>query len=125
MIVASSKLGLDEVPISDEALAYLQTLPFPGNVRELMNTVEQAIDSMQMDGAATIELGHVRDATHQAPCAPAESASLKGAVDAFTKQMVEAALKRHRHKQIPSAAELGISDRYLRDLITKFEISKE
>jgi DNA-binding NtrC family response regulator len=87
--------------------------------------VEQAIDSMRMDGATTIEVGHVRNATRMQPSAPAQSGTLKEAVDVFTKQFVETILKRHRYKQNPSAAELGITDRYLRDLITKFGISKE
>ena len=125
LIVASSRIGLQHVPISDEAIAYLQSLPYPGNVRELINTVEQAMDSMQMDRAARIEVEHVRQAARPESCKPASPSSLKEAVDAFTKQFVDGVLKRHRYKQIPSAAELGITDRYLRDLIAKFEISKE
>jgi two-component system response regulator HupR/HoxA len=125
VIVASSKLGLDNMAISDEAIAYLQTLPYPGNVRELINTVEQAMDSMQMSGAAQLELEHVRAARWQQPRPLIECGSLAQAVDAFTKQFVEAALKRHKYKQVASAGELGISDRYLRDLIKKFEIAKE
>ena len=126
LILASTRLGVDDIAISDEAVAHLQGLPYPGNVRELMNTVDQAIDCMQMSGATAIELEHVRDAARPSQkSAPDKPTSLKLAVDAFTKQYVEAALKRHRHKQIPSAEELGISDRYLRDLITKFGIAKE
>lgn len=124
-IGASSRLGLDNVPISASAMAYLQALPYPGNVRELNHTVERAMGFMQRRGATTIELEHVRVATESHLRAPAAASCLDGAVGAFTKQFVEASLKRHGHKQIPSAAELGISDRYLRDLIKKFGISKE
>jgi len=124
-IAASSKLGLYEVRISASAVEYLQLSPYPGNVRELNHTVERAMGFMQRSGATTIELEHVRAATEKHTCAPAESSSLGGAVETFTKQFVEAALKRHRHKQAPTSAELGISDRYLRDLIKKFGISKE
>jgi len=31
------------VSVSDDAIAYLQTLPFPGNIRELKNLVERAV----------------------------------------------------------------------------------
>jgi two-component system, NtrC family, response regulator HupR/HoxA len=129
VIVASCKLGLENVPISDNAMACLESLPYPGNVRELMNTVEQALDLMQMNGAARIEAEHIAAATKNharpAPIQAAESGSLHAAVEAFAKQFVEATLKRHGFKQVPSAAELGISDRHLRDLIAKFGISKE
>jgi two-component system response regulator HupR/HoxA len=124
-ILAASKLDLFNVPISASAIEYLQSSPYPGNIRELIHVVERAMGFMQRSGATTLELEHVRLATEKPTCPPSVSSSLDKAVDTFTKQFVEAALKRHRYKQIPSAAELGISDRYLRDLIKKFGISKE
>ena len=35
--------GLPHVTVSTEAIGYLQTLPFPGNIRELKNLVERAL----------------------------------------------------------------------------------
>ena len=35
--------GLPLVTVSTEAIGYLQTLPFPGNIRELKNLVERTI----------------------------------------------------------------------------------
>ena len=35
--------GLPSVSVSTEAIGYLQTLPFPGNIRELKNLVERAL----------------------------------------------------------------------------------
>ena len=35
--------GLPPVTVSTEAIGYLQTLPFPGNIRELKNLVERAL----------------------------------------------------------------------------------
>ena len=35
--------GLPPVTVSTEAIGYLQTLPFPGNIRELKNMVERAL----------------------------------------------------------------------------------
>jgi two-component system, NtrC family, response regulator HupR/HoxA len=125
VIVASARLGLENVPVTNESIAYLQSLPYPGNIRELMNTVEQAIDCMQMNNSGVLEVEHVREATQYQLRPPVESRSLKAAGELFTRQFVEAALRRHKHKQLPSAAELGISDRHLRDLISKFGISKE
>jgi two-component system, NtrC family, response regulator HupR/HoxA len=124
VIAASSVRGLDSVPISDEATAYLQSLPYPGNVRELINIVEQAVDSMQDEGLTTVEVEHVRAASEKHARVPTEPGSLEAAVESVKKQVVEAALKRHGYKQAPAAAELGITDRYLRELVTKFGISK-
>ncbi len=40
---ASRELGLDSAPISDEVLALLDEYGFPGNVRQLRRTLEQAL----------------------------------------------------------------------------------
>ena len=43
--------GLPLVTVSTEAIGYLQTLPFPGNIRELKNLVERAL--LMKDPAAS------------------------------------------------------------------------
>lgn len=43
--------GLPPVTVSTEAIGYLQTLPFPGNIRELKNLVERAL--LMKDPAAS------------------------------------------------------------------------
>lgn len=125
VMLASAKLNLSNVAISTEAMACFESASYPGNVRELNHLVERALGFMQRAGATTLQAEHVGAASQNRPQPAAEPASLDEAVDAFTKQFVETVLKRHRYKQVPSAMELGISDRYLRDLIKKFGISRE
>ena len=124
-VVASAKFGLFNVPISAEAIEYLESLSYPGNVRELNHTIERATGYMQRTGATMVGLEHVRSAAEKHLHASAELNTLDSAVEAFTKQFVEAALKRHRHRQVPTAKELGISDRYLRELIRRLGIARE
>jgi two-component system response regulator HupR/HoxA len=125
VMLASSKLDLSNAAISAEAMACFESASYPGNVRELKHLVERALGFMQRAGATTLQAEHVRAASQNRAQPAAEPASLDEALDSFTKQFVESVLKRHRYKQLPSALELGISDRYLRDLIKKFGISRE
>jgi DNA-binding NtrC family response regulator len=39
----SADLGVHSVEISDEAMRYLQSYPWPGNIRELRNILERAV----------------------------------------------------------------------------------
>lgn len=125
VILASAKLGLDNIPITSSAIGYLQSLPYPGNVRELNRSVERAMGSMQRQGATSIALEHVLGTTQPQLRAATQHSSLNGAVDAFKKQLIEAALKRHKYKRDPAAAELGMSTRNLFNLIETLEISTE
>ena len=129
VIVAAAKLDLDNVPLSAGAIDYLRSLTYPGNVRELFNVIEHAIAEMQISDATTIEWEHVSAATRSRPIldegAATEPGTLDQAVDQFTKQYVEATLKRHNYKLEPSAAELGRSVKNLFDLRKKLGISME
>lgn len=120
--VASGRLGLDSIPVTEEAIAYLQSLPYPGNVRELIHIVDRAVE--EMEDATTLALKHVQSAAPRQPETAPEPHSLRTKRDAVTKQSVEAALRRNR-TQIDVAAELGISTRHLRNLINELGISKE
>jgi transcriptional regulator with GAF, ATPase, and Fis domain len=116
---------LPSISISDDAIAYLQTLPYPGNVRELINIVDRAVDEMYITGDTVMDLRHVRSA-EPPPQPPITGAphSLRTAVDNVTRQSIEAALKRNR-TQIDAAKELGITDRHLRNLMKTHRIQKE
>jgi psp operon transcriptional activator len=120
----------------------LNSWGWPGNVRELKNVVERAlyrwgdpdrpvgqlvIDPFEspwrpqiMSGSAAAQVSMVP------PISPASDAAalpmpsldsindLRGVVAAYEKQIVEAALDRHRHNQRRTAAALGLSYDQLR-----------
>lgn len=125
LIAESAGRGPNSVPISDAAISYLQSLPYPGNIRELNNTIARAMDSMEDDGKKTIEIQHVRAATQQQPPVPVQPACWDEMLKAYKKQLIESALKRHSGKHGPAAAELQMTTRNLLKLIGDLGISTE
>jgi DNA-binding NtrC family response regulator len=120
VIVASHKLGLEGASIGASVIEQLQSLPYPGNVRELFNLIKQAMATMQMDGRTTIELDYVRAATELQGTMPFASGSLEEAVEAFKKQYIEAVLKRHQTRRA-AGEELGVDVRTLFNYLKKPE----
>ena len=57
LIQSATQLGVPTPPLTPEAVAALETYPFPGNVRELINIIEGAV--IVSEGAA-IEPKHLR-----------------------------------------------------------------
>jgi transcriptional regulator of aroF, aroG, tyrA and aromatic amino acid transport len=118
IFVAAHKIGMESVSIGDSVINHLQSLPYPGNVRELFNIIKHAMATMQMDGATTIELDHVRAATELDGTMAAGSGSLEEAVEAFKRQYIEGVLKRHLTRRA-AAEELGVDVRTLFNYLKK------
>ena len=100
------------------ALAALEQHPWPGNVRELENRVKRAV--IMAEGrqimAADLEL--------EESGGGATKRTLKEARDEVERQMVVAALERHKGKIAPAAIELGISRPTFYELMEKHHVQK-
>ncbi len=142
----SEQTGIKPKPISDEAMAVLQSSDWPGNVRELRNVVERAIYRWD-DWDAPI--GHAvfdpfdspwkpvappprADQAAAPPAAPASSApdfdspdDLRAAVDAHERTIVEHALGKHRWNQRQTAKALGLTYDQLRHCIKKHALADD
>ena len=96
------------VTASHEAIAYLQTLPFPGNIRELKNLVERALLMHDPKGD---QLTAADFAPHLTPTA-VPSVSPEGSpatLDDLERNAIAASIQKHSGNLSLVAKELGIS----------------
>ncbi len=98
------RFGLGQVRLSDAAVAELARRSYPGNVRELENTVARMValsDGGELDVAAVGELA--------APAAASGPATFRERVDAFERGLIEAALRDAAGNRSLAARTLGLS----------------
>lgn len=113
--------GLPVVRFSADALAFLQKLPYPGNIRELKNLVERTI---LVSGKSVLDASDFEAQCAQAPSAQASSvSSLEGmTLDELERQTILQALKTHAGNLSHVAAALGISRAALYRRLEKYGI---
>ncbi len=136
--------GVTPLPtLKPDALDHLMRYPFPGNVRELENLLHRAValangpmiecadlglpstlleDSAAADaaealaglGAAPVAAPAAGAATPSAPHNVALPADLAAYLDDVEREILEAALERHRYNRTAAGASLGLSLRQMR-----------
>ena len=117
--------------ISPEAVASLQTYPFPGNVRELENVLERALT---LSGGGMITPEHVRlragmrafrhpsrRRSRRTPC-PTGPTALGSQLENIEREAIVKALEKTRYNKTAAAKLLGMSFRALRYRIKKLGI---
>ena len=105
--------------IESEALKKLELYDYPGNVRELENIMEKAVifcESRKIS-AKDIQTGKVN--------VSAAEIGDKASLPDFEKQMIIAAMNKHKGSIKKSAEELGITYKTLQYRIKKFRIDKK
>ena len=132
--------GTPAAQLTPDALAVLQGYNFPGNVRELENTLERAytlcenniIDANDLrlkptdvsGSLAPVQSVNDTQATEQSPSpqSNAESGSLDNYLEEIEKQAILKALEETRWNRTAAAEKLGISFRQIRHRLKKFGI---
>jgi psp operon transcriptional activator len=133
----AAELEWDQWPgFSPQSAAMLEAYDWPGNVRELRNVVERAvyrwdapddpIEAVEFDPFASIWMPQapaknapVVAAVAPVAVPPVAPADFKGAMAAYEKQLLEAALAQHRHNQRATAKALGLSYDQLRHALRR------
>jgi DNA-binding NtrC family response regulator len=119
----AEKFGLDELKLSEALLARLRTTDWPGNVRQLENTVARLA---ALSSGGVIDVGAL-DPLAQTADAPAredtgnsvDGPSLREQVEAFERNLIARALQDASGNQSEAARRLGTSRVTLIDKIRK------
>jgi two-component system response regulator PilR (NtrC family) len=124
----SAESGMPTPRLSNAAMERLQTLPLPGNVRELENLLHRAValsegDLLQLEAAED-------DECSTAASIPASLAAvtlpddLQAYLDAREREILVKALADNRFNRTAAAAQLGISLRQIRYRIARLGIAE-
>lgn len=115
--------GLTEIEFSSEAVAYLQRLPFYGNVRELKNLVERTV---LLSGKSQLDAIDFEKETSSLIEQNAPSLSLEGlTLDELERQRIIQALDATDGNLSHTAASLGISRAALYRRLEKYNIDAD
>ncbi len=103
----SSEYGMDEVKLSAPALEWLSARPWPGNIRQLKQTLER---TLLLIGKPVLDVADFIDAEHSEE----QSRQGKLTVDGLTleqveRHMIEAAMQQHQGNISRVAKALGLS----------------
>jgi two-component system NtrC family response regulator len=114
----SQQQGKPGLAFDQDALRALGRYHWPGNVRQLENTIRRAVIMAEGKRLAVRDL-------ELSQADGGSTLSLKDARDNLERDMLHAALRKHSGKIAPAAAELGISRPTIYDLIEKYGMSRK
>jgi DNA-binding NtrC family response regulator len=109
--------GSEAKSLSQDALAYLQQLPLPGNVRELKNFMERANIYCDSPQVTAKEL----KALTPSPTTYSTALTLKEAVDRFEEEFIRGALARNDGNMAETARQLGVERSHLYKKLKRLE----
>lgn len=109
--------GLSEPRVDADALAYLRSLPWPGNIRELKNLVER---TLLISGKDVLTAEDFRRSSPRPAASAARPAS--GTLGDMERRRIAEAMERHNGNISRVAAELGLSRTALYRRLEKFNL---
>jgi len=115
----TAKTGSAIKGLSREAELQLQSMPFPGNVRELRNIIERAVALCDAPWISPNELLIEDDDNHDS-----STTTLRKSIEEAERKAILEALAENDHKIIQAAATLDISRKNLWEKMKRYEIDK-
>ncbi|MEM7540582.1 MAG: sigma-54 dependent transcriptional regulator [Pseudomonadota bacterium] len=127
LTLKSEEFGISKPQLSGSALQALQAYPFPGNVRELENTLERALALCESDAIEVADLQlPVEDLQlDESAKTASQGGELRDLLDGVEKQRILEALEATRWNRTKAARNLGISLRALRYRMEKLGVGRE
>ena len=111
-----------EVSFAPETLRLLMRYPWPGNIRELENTVQRLVVLAEDDVVLPSDLP-MHLVMHDLPeDGGGPGITLDDEVEALERRRIVASLRRHAHVQAKAARELGITPRQLGYKMRKYDL---
>ena len=110
--------------LAPEVLVLLKTYPWPGNIRELSNTIERAIFLSDSERIEAVHVSIPKLNRQVVPAAAPPSKQLRLSVDE-EKKLICRALEKHLWIQKDAARELGLTPRALNYRIKKLGITHQ
>jgi len=115
----SRKLGRKNISTSDEFLEKLKTYNWPGNIRELENAIERALNLLQDDGVLTPDLLHFDNPT---PARFEERVTEVKSLKDIEKEAIIQALNLYKGNILKVSAKLGVGRNTLYRKIKEYDI---
>jgi transcriptional regulator with PAS, ATPase and Fis domain len=112
--------NLTPVKISREVLLRLQTYDWPGNIRELENVLENAINFVGKD--RVIKMQHLHPIFRKAEFSEAPPGKLRDAMGDYEKAYLEKTLRCNKYNKTKTAGILGVSRTCLYEKMTRYGI---
>ncbi len=110
--------------LSGDALDLLMKYDFPGNVRELENMIERAVvlcrDRIIQKSDLPLTLQSLRSGSMENAPLEFYTGTFRDKVEAFERDLIEAALKENHFNQTKAAKALGLNERNLRYKLRKY-----
>ncbi len=116
-----SQLAGRVVTLAPETLRLLLHYPWPGNIRELENTIQRLVVLADDDVIQPSDLP-MHLLMHDLPESDTAGMSLEDEVEALERRRIVSALRRHAYVQAKAARELGVTARQLGYKVRKYDL---
>ena len=112
--------------LSEKAIEKLKYYSWPGNIRELQNTLQQGLIRAKMDGVTQIREDHLfSEAKNSVECIEnSNDLSFSNEKNKWEKQFISKQLDLHSWNITKTAASLKMSRSYLNKLVKDFQLKK-
>ncbi|HXG19297.1 MAG TPA: sigma-54 dependent transcriptional regulator [Methylomirabilota bacterium] len=120
---AADRYGRESLTLSADAYSLLLSAPWPGNVRELKNVIEAAtvLTAGPEIRAIDLRLGQQSQISETQPSLSFREAKQQ-LIDAFERDFIARALRRHRGNITKAAEEMGMHRQQLQQKIRELEL---